>query len=347
MAPAGLTIIVGEEVKTAEGDLICVFLDTVIPPGMSADGDDRGGARAGWRWWASRTRSTGCVARSCAMRAMASLAPHVDWVEAHNARVVGHGNEDAAAVRDRSGPARDRRLGCALDHGDRRRLHRARRRSVDARPGCSPHWPASRSSPAAPATSSGSGPRSPRASTACAATAASGPAHRRSHARLGWSPVTDQDGQDHRPMADGTDGPVGSGAMEATPAVDPAFGHHHDPESLVEALEMEPTEVAPISLGRRLTQPRTILSIIVPLAIIGFFLYLNRERLAAVPQPDPAGQPRPRPPRGDRLLPRLPAARLPLAAAPARDRLHHRPAQLDRDPVHLVVRQLRGAGQAR
>ena len=84
-------------------------------------------------------------------------------------------------------------------------------------------------------------------------------------------------------MSDGTDGPVGSGAMEATPAVDPTFGHHHDPESLVEALEMEPTEVAPISLGRRLTQPRTILSIIVPLAIIGFFLYLNRERLAAVP----------------------------------------------------------------
>ena len=27
--------------------------------------------------------------------AMASLAPHVDWVESHNARVVGHGNEDA------------------------------------------------------------------------------------------------------------------------------------------------------------------------------------------------------------------------------------------------------------
>src|SRR6187549_1549952 len=29
--------------------------------------------------------------------AMAGLAPLVDWVEAHNARVVGHGNEDAAA----------------------------------------------------------------------------------------------------------------------------------------------------------------------------------------------------------------------------------------------------------
>jgi predicted metal-dependent phosphoesterase TrpH len=28
---------------------------------------------------------------------MASLAPLVDWVETHNARVVGHGNEDAQA----------------------------------------------------------------------------------------------------------------------------------------------------------------------------------------------------------------------------------------------------------
>ena len=83
-------------------------------------------------------------------------------------------------------------------------------------------------------------------------------------------------------MADATGGPVGSGAMEATPALKTAIPHH-EPDSLVEAIENEPTEVPPISLGRRLTQPRTILSIIVPLAIIGFFLYLNRERLAAVP----------------------------------------------------------------
>ena len=84
-------------------------------------------------------------------------------------------------------------------------------------------------------------------------------------------------------MADGPDGPVGSGAMEATPALDSAIPRH-EPESLVEALENEPTEVAPLSLGRRLRQPRTILSIVVPLAIIAFFLYLNRERLAAVPE---------------------------------------------------------------
>jgi hypothetical protein len=84
-------------------------------------------------------------------------------------------------------------------------------------------------------------------------------------------------------MVDGTVGPVGSGAMEATPALDSAI-LHSDPDSLVEALEHEPTEVPPISLGRRLRQPRTILSIVVPLGIIAFFLYLNRERLSAVPE---------------------------------------------------------------
>jgi uncharacterized protein (TIRG00374 family) len=96
--------------------------------------------------------------------------------------------------------------------------------------------------------------------------------------------MTGDDGQDHRPMADGQDGPVGSGAMEATPALDQGQPHaHHDPESLIEALENEPTEVAQISLGQRLRQPRTILSIVVPLGIIAFFLYLNRERLSQVP----------------------------------------------------------------
>jgi uncharacterized protein (TIRG00374 family) len=55
------------------------------------------------------------------------------------------------------------------------------------------------------------------------------------------------------------------------------------PESLLEAVEAEPTEIAQISIGQRLRQPRTILSIVVPLAIIAFFLFLNRDRLAQVP----------------------------------------------------------------
>lgn len=39
-----------------------------------------------------------------------------------------------------------------------------------------------------------------------------------------------------------------------------------------------------VSLARRLRQPRTILSILVPLGIIALFVYLNRDRLARVPE---------------------------------------------------------------
>ena len=46
----------------------------------------------------------------------------------------------------------------------------------------------------------------------------------------------------------------------------------------------EQMDAAQLSIGHRLRQPRTILSIVVPLAIIGFFLYLNRDRLVQVPQ---------------------------------------------------------------
>ena len=100
--------------------------------------------------------------------------------------------------------------------------------------------------------------------------------------QLGPTGTDGDDRQDHRQGADPEAGSVGSGAMESTPALNAPIAHH-EPGSLIDALEDEPTEVAPISLGKRLTQPRTILSIVVPLAIISFFLYLNRERLAAVP----------------------------------------------------------------
>ena len=96
LAPAELTVLVGEEVKTRDGDLICVFLERAIPPGLSA-----------METIAAAREQGGLVGiphpfdnfRGSLLRdaAMASLAPHVDWVEAHNARVVGHGNEDASA----------------------------------------------------------------------------------------------------------------------------------------------------------------------------------------------------------------------------------------------------------
>jgi predicted metal-dependent phosphoesterase TrpH len=95
LAPAGLTVIVGEEVRTIDGDLICIFLERAIQPGLSAletiAAAREQGALVGIPHPFDRMR--GSLLRSASM---ASLAPSVDWIETHNARIVGHGNEDAA-----------------------------------------------------------------------------------------------------------------------------------------------------------------------------------------------------------------------------------------------------------
>src|SRR3954465_6534847 len=96
LASSELTVIVGEEVKTRDGDLICLFLDRAIPPGLSAMETIQAARAQGGLVGIPHPfdRMRGSLLRDAAM---ASLAPHVDWVETHNARVVGHGNEDAAA----------------------------------------------------------------------------------------------------------------------------------------------------------------------------------------------------------------------------------------------------------
>jgi predicted metal-dependent phosphoesterase TrpH len=96
LAPAGLTVLVGEEVRTRDGDLICLFLERAIPPGLSA-GETIAAAReqgglVGIPHPFDRLR--GSLLREARMD---SLGASVDWVEAHNARVVGRGNERAAA----------------------------------------------------------------------------------------------------------------------------------------------------------------------------------------------------------------------------------------------------------
>jgi len=95
-APAGLTVIVGEEVKTADGDLICAYLSSAIAPGMSAADTiaaarDQGGL-VGIPHPFDRMR--GSLLKDARL---STLAPQVDWIEVHNARVVGKGNETAAA----------------------------------------------------------------------------------------------------------------------------------------------------------------------------------------------------------------------------------------------------------
>jgi predicted metal-dependent phosphoesterase TrpH len=95
LAPAGLTVIVGEEVRTQDGDLICLFLGEAIPVGLPA-AEAIAAARAqgglvGIPHPFDRLR--GSLLRD---PAMAAIARSVDWVETHNARLLGGGNDRAA-----------------------------------------------------------------------------------------------------------------------------------------------------------------------------------------------------------------------------------------------------------
>ena len=93
-APDGFTVIIGEEVKTADGDLIVAFLESALPPGLPAAETislaREQGAVCGIPHPFDKFR--GSLSKSEGLEA---LAPLVDWVEVHNARIVGHGNEDA------------------------------------------------------------------------------------------------------------------------------------------------------------------------------------------------------------------------------------------------------------
>ena len=94
-APAELTVIIGEEVRTADGDLIAAFLEDPVAPGMSA-AETVAAVRAqggvvGIPHPFDRFR--GSLSKSATLDA---LAPLVDWVEVHNARLVGSGNLCAA-----------------------------------------------------------------------------------------------------------------------------------------------------------------------------------------------------------------------------------------------------------
>jgi predicted metal-dependent phosphoesterase TrpH len=91
-----LRVIVGEEVRTADGDLICLFLDEAIPPGLPAEEAiaraRAQGALVGVPHPFDRLR--GSLLRDARLE---HLAGDVDWIETHNARIaVGKGNQLAA-----------------------------------------------------------------------------------------------------------------------------------------------------------------------------------------------------------------------------------------------------------
>jgi predicted metal-dependent phosphoesterase TrpH len=103
-APDELTVIVGEEVKTADGDLIAVFIEKLVPPGLSASETiaairDQGGL-VGVPHPFDRLRGYGRKSGAD----LAEIAGRVDWVESYNARVIGgSANERAAAFAKEQG----------------------------------------------------------------------------------------------------------------------------------------------------------------------------------------------------------------------------------------------------
>ena len=95
LAPAGLTVIVGEEVKTTDGDLVAAFLQHAVPPGLSAvetvSAIREQGGLVGIPHPFDRMRGS-----KLSEARLADLATRVDWIEVHNARLVGGGNDRAA-----------------------------------------------------------------------------------------------------------------------------------------------------------------------------------------------------------------------------------------------------------
>ena len=91
-----LTVIVGEEIKTADGDLIALFVERAVAPGLPAEDAiaevRTQGGLVGIPHPFDRFR--GSLLRDARME---RLAGQVDWIETHNARIaLGGGNQRAA-----------------------------------------------------------------------------------------------------------------------------------------------------------------------------------------------------------------------------------------------------------
>jgi predicted metal-dependent phosphoesterase TrpH len=108
VAPEGLTVIVGEEIRTADGDLVAAFLERSIPPGLPAIDAvaavrEQGGL-VGIPHPFDRFR--GSIARGAMLGrpGLLALASIVDWIETWNARlIVGDGNARAAELAREAG----------------------------------------------------------------------------------------------------------------------------------------------------------------------------------------------------------------------------------------------------
>ena len=103
----GLTVLVGQEIRTTAGDLIGVFLDEAIRPGLSpAEAVAAVRAQGGLVGMAHPfDRFRGSVGRGASAE-LDALAGMVDWIETWNARLMfGDGNALAAELAARVGVA--------------------------------------------------------------------------------------------------------------------------------------------------------------------------------------------------------------------------------------------------
>jgi predicted metal-dependent phosphoesterase TrpH len=104
LARDDLTVIVGEEIRTADGDLLGLYLERAVPPGMSVQETaaairEQGGI-VGLPHPFDRFRRSG-GGRAMDDEALSRLAACVDYVEVHNARAYGSANPRAAAFAHR------------------------------------------------------------------------------------------------------------------------------------------------------------------------------------------------------------------------------------------------------
>ena len=106
-APSELQVIVGEEIRTADGDLLGLFLQQAIPPGLSAAETaaairEQGGL-VGLPHPFDAYRSSGGSQAGAADQKLEALAAMVDYVETHNARAYRDANPLAGAFAERHG----------------------------------------------------------------------------------------------------------------------------------------------------------------------------------------------------------------------------------------------------
>ncbi len=91
-------VIVGEEIKTVDGDLVALFLEEAVSPGLTADETIAAVRAQGGLIGIPHPfdRYRGSLLNDARMERLVGL---VDWVEAHNARVIfGNGNQQAAEL---------------------------------------------------------------------------------------------------------------------------------------------------------------------------------------------------------------------------------------------------------